>query len=203
MNAKFKFLSGLMLSTLLISMFGCKKEEIKSPALALGEIRCEINGVKHSFNISGGNTHHYDDSYAASPSGKVLQMGKVSSSSNPGVFAIDVFKDLDLLTIPYTNITKASEIQNGGYLDSWLTYTNMSDFSIWSSINDGSSTTLNITSKVGDVIEGTFSGVIYGTPTIDFSNLFAPPIQDSIIITLGEFMVPIIRESIVNYSTYP
>jgi len=158
------------------------------------EIRAKINGIEKTFTYSGTNTHHYDTDYPSSPTGKLIQAGKAKEGATlPEVFAIDIFRDLDLMTIPTTYTVTPADIESTS-IDAtvWLSYT--SGTTIYLSEMPGGNVSLTVTSKTNDVIEGTFSGKLFGN-IIDLSNPFNI-VMDSITVTDGQFKVQLVRESV-------
>jgi hypothetical protein len=158
------------------------------------EIRAKIGGVEKSFTYSGTNTHHYDTDYPGSPTGKLIQAGKAKEGATlPEIFAIDIFKDLDLMSIPTTYIVTPADIEDTT-VDALALLTYTSGTTIYTSQLPGGNVSCTVTSKTNDLIEGTFSGKLFGN-IIDFSNPFNI-IMDSIQVTDGQFKVQLIRESI-------
>lgn len=199
---KFKFIFSVLCLGLIISSVSCKKEEEETTntsgtSAVLGdEIRCKIDGTEVSFLHSGGDTHHYDTNYPPSPTGKLIQAGKaIQSSGITGVqvFAIDIWKDLDQMIIPTTYTVTPADIEDSS-VDHlvWLSFT--TGLTTYLSQMPGGSVSLTVTSKTGDLIEGTFSGKLYGN-IIDLSNPFNIQ-MDSIQVTDGKFKVQLVRESI-------
>ena len=168
----------MLIIGLLSTISSCKKEEEEAEQVTLPtadndegngstdgvsaplseEIRCKIDGVEKSFKFAGANTHHYDASYSSSPTGKLIQLAKSSTGSMlPEIFAIDIWKDLDLMNIPQTYQVTPADIEDPD-VDHlvWLSYT--SGAKIYLSQMPGGELTLTVTGKTNDLIEGTFSG---------------------------------------------
>ncbi len=190
----------VVLAALVLFSVSCKKDDNLGTqggnTVNLGEIICDIDGVHHIFNSGGGNTYHYDDDYPGSPTGKLIQAGKAENSGGISIFAIDIFHDLDQLVIPTTYTIKPGDIGGTGTYSKelLLSYTNLGGIK-WS-YDEGADCSLTVTGKTNDIIEGTFSGKLFGPGVININDPFAPMVKDSVMVTNGKFKVQLIRASI-------
>lgn len=209
----------------LLTLTGCKKDDSDSDSdpeinmnLELGDIMCKIDGVQRKFSFGGSSTmiksnvNHYDDNYFGSPTGKVIQCGRYDESIK--MFTIDIFKDLDKIEVPTTLTSIPMDFENfeddeEGYSNAkevMITYTSISDMSFYMSWHPKGSSTLTITSKKDDILEGTFEGWLYSEIFEDIMsyNLDSeePPEStvDSIRVTDGKFKIQLVRESLL-YTT--
>jgi hypothetical protein len=182
--------------------------------LELGDIICKIDGIQRKFSEGGSsamvksNTNHFDDDYYASPTGKVIQCGRYDKSIN--MFVIDIFKDLDKIEIPTTYTSTPIDFENyeedySNAKEVMITYISVSDISGYMSWHPKGSSSLTITSKKNDILEGTFEGWLF-SESFDYNdfnlNSEGPPESsiDSIRVTDGKFKIQLVRESLLqNY----
>lgn len=217
----FKKIFFLLFISLLV-LTGCKKDDSDSDSsvesemkLELGDIMCKVDGIQTKFSFGGSsemiksNVNHYDADYYPSPTGKVIQLGR--SNTDFKIFVIDIFKDFDKIKTPETFTSKPSDFEDFSeddelYSDSkeiMLSYTDMSSMKMYTSWGEKGSSSVTITSKLSDVIEGTFNGVLYAESVdimnFDFSSDDIPEISiDSVLITDGKFKIQLVRESLFD-----
>lgn len=192
-----------------LALVGCKKEDETNSSNSntnqsanSGEIVCDLDGNYQVYSIAGSNTNHYDDNYASSPTGKLIQAGRTNADVD--VFVIDIWKDLDQIVTPATYEVTPIDFANyeddvvsyGNAKECMITYFEFSTNVFYRSWHERGNTTLTINSKTNDLIEGTFSGWLYAD-IIDFTNPFVVE-TDSIHVTNGEFKIQLVRGSIIE-----
>ncbi len=211
-----------VLAISLLTLTACKKDEPDSDTasssdmnLELGDIICKIDGVERKFSQGGSsamvksNVNHYDTSYFASPTGKVIQCGRYDASIK--MFTIDIFKDLDKIKTPETYTSQPVDFEN--FVDNdeeysnakeiMLSYTSMLDMSMYMSWHQKGRSSITITSKSNDILEGTFKGVLY-SETVDITNIDLSSdgrpesYIDSVFVTDGKFKIQLVRESLLE-----
>ena len=213
-----------LVATLLISLVaftGCKKDdEDDSISYELGDIVCKIDGVQKKFSLGGSsssvqsNVNHYDDNYFASPTGKVIQVGRVDEAFS--VLTIDIFKDLDQIKAPQTYNIEPLDYENFFedeeneedlmYLngkEAMISFVNFTNYSTYMSWHPKGNASITITSTANDIIEGSFEGWLYASNVdmdfnMDFDDDFEPEV-DSVHVTEGKFKIQLVRESIIPY----
>jgi hypothetical protein len=85
----------------------------------------------------------------------LIQPGKAESGATVSVFALDIFHDLDQMTIPSTYSIQPSDIGNSAYTQEFLlSYTTVAGIKM--SFYQGANSSITVTSKTNDIIEGPF-----------------------------------------------
>ena len=186
----------VVIAVFALTVTSCKKstttpKTTSSTTPTVDYIRCKVNGVTHTFDISGSNSNvsNYDNNYPNTPNHKVIQMARLEGGTD--VFTIDIYEDLDSLIAPKTfstsGVSKDLMKHNFSitYLQSFKSY-----LSWYESDEVKSNSSITITSKENDIIQGTFNGTFYGFDITNFE-------LDSIKITDGEFRVKVVRKSLI------